>query len=68
MHDDFEAFYQELISKGGKSTMNVMRLRLRTSFVEIYKALNDLNPSFMNNIFKLKINGRELRDEWKLIS
>ena len=48
--------------------MNVMRLRLRTSFVEIYKALNDLNPSFMNNIFKLKINGRELRDEWKLIS
>ena len=46
--------------------MNVMRLRLRTSFVEIYKALNDLNPSFMNNIFKLKINGREVRDKYKL--
>ena len=28
--------------------------------------LNDLNPSFMNNIFKLKINGREVRDKYKL--
>ena len=34
--------------------MNVRRLR--TLCVEIYKTLNDLNPSFMNDIFKLKIN------------
>ena len=44
--------------------MNVMRLR--TLCVEIYKTLNDLNRSFMNNIFKLKINGRKLRDKYKL--
>ena len=44
--------------------MNVRRLR--TLCVEIYKTLNDLNPSFMNNIFKLKINGREVRDKYKL--
>ena len=31
--------------------MNVRRLR--TLSVEIYKTLNDLNPSFMNNVFKL---------------
>ena len=43
--------------------MNVRRLR--TLCVEIYKTLNDLNPSFMNNIFKLKINGREVRDKYK---
>ena len=36
--------------------MNVRRLR--TLCVEIYKTLNDLNPSFMNNIFKLKRNGK----------
>ena len=64
MYDDFEASYQDLLSKGGKSTMNVMRLR--TLCVEIYKTLNDLNPSFMNNIFKLKINGREVRDKYQL--
>ena len=37
--------------------------RLRTLCAEIYKTLNDLNPSFMDNIFKLKINGREVRDK-----
>ena len=26
----------------------------------------DLNPSFMNNIFKLKINGKEVHDKYKL--
>ena len=38
--------------------MNVRRLW--TLYVDIYKTLNDLNSSFMNNIFKLKINGRGL--------
>ena len=44
--------------------MNVRRLR--TLCVEIYKRLTDLNPSFMNDIFKLKINGREVCDKYKL--
>ena len=36
---------------------------LRNLCVEIYKALNELN---LNNIFKLKINAREVRDKYKL--
>ena len=40
--------------------------RLRTLCVEIYKTLNDFSASFMNNIFKLKINSREVRDKCKL--
>ena len=60
----FEASYEDLLSKGGKSKMNVRRLR--TLCVKIYKTLNDLNPSFMNIIFKLKINGRDVRDKYKL--
>ena len=59
LYDDFEASYEDLLSKGGKSKTNVRRLR--TLCVKIYKTLNDLNPSFMNNIFKLKINGREVQ-------
>ena len=62
--DDFEASYKDLLSKGGKSTVNVRILR--TLCDEIYKTLNDLNPSFMNNVFNLKINGREVRDKYKL--
>ena len=62
MHNDFEASYKELLSKGGKSKMNIRRLR--TLCVENYKTLNDLYPSYMNNTFKLKINGREVRDKY----
>ena len=64
MYDDIEASYEHLLSKGEKSKMNVRRLR--TLCVEIYQTLNDLNPSFMNDIFKLKINRREVRDKYKL--
>ena len=42
LYDDFEASYEHLLRKGGKSKMNVRRLR--TSYVEIFKKLNDLNP------------------------
>ena len=58
LYDDFEASYEDLLSKGGKSKMNVR--------LYVTKTLNDLNPSFMNNIFKLKINSREVRDKYKL--
>ena len=64
LYDDIEAAYENLLSKGGKFKMNVKRLR--TLCVEIYKTINDLNPSSMNDIFKLKINGREVRDKHKL--
>ena len=64
LYDDFEASYEDLLSKRRKSKMNVRRFR--TLCVEIYKTLNDLNPSFMNNIFKLKTNSREVRDKCKL--
>ena len=64
LYDDSEASYEDLLSKGGKSTMNVRRLK--TLCAEIYKTLNDLNPSFMNKIFKLKTHGREIRDKYKL--
>ena len=64
LYDDFEASYEHLLSKGGKSKMNVRRLR--TLCVEIYKTLNHLDPSFMNDIFKLKINCREVCNKYKL--
>ena len=44
--------------------MNVRRLG--TLLVKIYKTLKNLNPSFINNIFKLKINSREVPNKNKL--
>ena len=51
-YDDIKVSYEHLLSKGGKPKMNVSRLR--TLCVEICKTLNDLNPSFINDIFKFK--------------
>ena len=64
LYDNFEAPYKDLVSKEGKSKMNFRRLKIL--YVGIYKTLNDLNASFMSNIFKLKINGREVGNKYKL--
>ena len=64
LHDNFESFYEDLPSKRIKSAMNVRGLG--TLLVKIYKTLKDLNPSFTNNIFKLKIGSREIRNKYKL--
>ena len=32
--------------------------RLRNLALEIFKTINDLNPSFMNSIFSVKLNAR----------
>ena len=53
LHDNFESFYEELPSKRRKSTMNV-------------RGLGTLNPSFINNNFKLKINSRKICNKYKL--
>ena len=39
---------------------------LRNLCVEIYKAINKLNPEFMNNIFTVKENKRLVREQYKL--
>ena len=64
LHDIFESLYEDLPSKRRKSTMNVRGLG--NLLVKIYKTLKDVNPNFINNIFKLKINSGEIRNKYKL--
>ena len=64
LHDNFESPYKDLPSKRRKYTMNVRGLE--TLVVKIYKTLKNLNPSFIDNIFKLKINSRDYRNKYKL--
>ena len=47
--DDYESNYEALLRKSGKSTMEVKRLR--TIAIELFKTLNNQNPSFMRVIF-----------------
>ena len=52
MLSDYESSYDELLSLSGSCAINV-RLK-RNLCVEIYKTLNDLNPSFMWKIFETR--------------
>ena len=64
LYNDYSISYEGLLEKAGKVKMNVYRLR--NLCVEIYKTINQLNPEFMNNIFKVKENKRVVREQYKL--
>ena len=40
--------------------------RLRRLCVEIYKSINLINPSFMNEIFRLRVTNRMVRSQYRL--
>ena len=40
--------------------------RLRSLCIEIYKSINNINPTYMNEIFKLKKTSRAVRSNYKL--
>ena len=56
--------YEDLLLKSNFSSKDVKRLR--TLSVEILKTLNNLNPSFMNEIFSLKQKDRPVRQKYEL--
>ena len=45
LYNNYQLSYEELLDKANGSTMNVKRLCFL--WVEFYKAINNLNPSFM---------------------
>ena len=52
LFNDQTSSYDDLLIKSDRCTMHVGRLR--SLCIEIFKTLNNLNPSFMENIFQTK--------------
>ena len=52
------------MQKSGKETMKVNRLR--SLCIEIYKSINNINPIYMNEIFKLRETSRAVHSNCKL--
>ena len=59
LYNDQLSSYDVLLSKSGRCTMRVFRLKFLC--IEIFKTLNKLNPSFMQEIFKVKSSSNSLR-------
>ena len=66
LYSDYESQCDTLLAKSGKVTMKASRLR--SLCVEIYKNLNAINPSFMNEIFRLRVTNRIVRSQYRLYS
>ena len=62
--NDYVSSYEQLLEKSGKCHMNIRRLRFLC--IEMYKTLNNLNPSFMKKIFEKRDENRVTRDRYKL--
>ena len=62
--NDYESTYEQLLNKAGRSSISINRLR--TLCAEIYKALNELNPGLIKNIFTVKVTNRLIREQYKL--
>ena len=65
LYEDYISSYEELLQKAGKETMKVNRLR--SLCIEIYKSINNINPTYMNEIFKLRKTSRAVHSNYKLL-
>ena len=54
LDEDYVLSYEELLQKARKEIMKINRLR--SLCIEIYKSINNIDPMYMNEIFKLKKN------------
>ena len=64
MLDNYLSSYEKIFEKSGKFSMDVKRKHKLC--IEIYKNLNNLNPSFMKEIFELRLCSRPVKGQDKL--
>ena len=64
LYDDYNSPSEGILKKSGKFCMELYRLRYLC--IEIYKAINNTNPSFMKQIFQLRETNRTVRNQYKI--
>ena len=64
LYNDYNTPLLEILKKSGKVCMEVNRLSYLC--IEIYKSINNINPSFMKQIFQLRETNRTVRNQYKL--
>ena len=64
LYDDYNSPSEEILKKSGKFCMELNKLRFLC--IEIYKTINNINPSFMKQIFQLRETNRTFRNQYKL--
>ena len=63
LYDDCNFPSGEILKKPGKDCMKVNRLRYLC--IGIYKNINNINPSFMKQLFQFRETNRTVRNQYK---
>ena len=63
MPDDYSSSYKRILEKSGKLSIDFKRKHKLC--IEINKTLNNLNPSFMKQIFELELCCRYVREKYQ---
>ena len=64
LHNDYNSDYNTLLKKPDKCPMEVRRLSMMA--LEIFKSFNDLNPTFMKNLFNKRNNTNRRKNDLKI--
>ena len=64
LHENYVSSNEELLQKAGKETMKINRLR--SLCIEICKLVNNINPTYINETFKLRKISRAVLSNYKL--
>ena len=64
IYNDYESLYDIPLAKSDK--LNMKASRLRSLCVEIYKIINSINPSFMNETFRSRVTNRAVLSQHRL--
>ena len=64
MLNDYEKSYKDFLKNSRNPRMNLRRAR--SLCIEIYKTINNLNPEFMKNLFKVREKSRAQREQYEL--
>ncbi len=60
VYEDYESSYDELLLKSKLATLEVQRYRFKTT--EVYKTVNKLTPTYIQEVFEIKDLVYNLRD------
>ena len=64
LHNYYSSSYKELFKKVRKK--HRVRFNYRSLCIEIFKTLNDVNPSFIKDIFQLRMTNCTIRKKYEL--
>ena len=64
LYDNYELPYNTFLAKSGK--VRTKASRLMSICVETYQSINSIDPSFINEIFRLGVTIRAVRTQYRL--